>query len=71
MNTTFSSNEGVYEHLRAKFFKCTWIRNQSLNMVYTIFGLSDKDSLLKVPTSLSKHLNCANHNIECSIIVYS
>ena len=44
----------IYEHLRAKFFKRTWIRNQSLNMFYTIMGLSDRDSLLKVANVLKQ-----------------
>ena len=44
----------IYEHLRAKFFIRTWIRNQSLNMYYTIMGLSDRDILLKVANFLKQ-----------------
>ena len=47
----------IYEHLRAKFFKRTWIRNQSLNMFYTIMGLSDRDSLLKVSNFLKQEFD--------------
>ena len=44
----------VCEHLRAKFFKRTWIRNQSLNTFNTIMSLSDRDSLLKVAIFLKQ-----------------
>ena len=53
INTIFSSNAGrAYEQLRNVLFKRMWIRNQSLNIFYTIMALNDTESLLKIANFL-------------------
>ena len=44
----------AYEEIRNTYFKRSWIRNRSLNMFYTIMGLNDMKSILKITTFL-KH----------------
>lgn len=44
----------AYEEIRNTYFKRSWIRNRSLNMFYTIMGLNDIESILKITTFL-KH----------------
>ena len=44
----------VYEHIRDMFFKRTWLRYRSLNMFYTIMGLRDRNSVLKIASFLKQ-----------------
>ena len=44
----------AYEHIRDMFFKRTWLRSRSLNMFYTIMGLWDRNSVLKIASFLKQ-----------------